>query len=150
MTTNISRETGRLSLLLRSPAKFEPYALPSPPLSLFSILDEDFIQVSYSDLLSASWQRDDAAWQYVKIITSARLFTEEKNKKKKRREGKERNGISIYFFFFPLIPIRANIYFSSPFRNSCVFHHPILRGKRFDAEQSTQRAKLSSAPASLE
>lgn len=125
MTTNISRETGRLSLLLRSPAKFEPYALPSPPLSLFSILDEDFIQVSYSDLLSASWQRDDAAWQYVKIITSARLFTEEKNKKKKkeRRKGKKRNFYLLFLLpsypdtreYLFLLPVSKQLRFPPPY-----------------------------------
>lgn len=122
MTTNISRETGRLSLLLRSPAKFEPYALPSPPLSLFSILDEDFIQVSYSDLLSASWQRDDAAWQYIKIITSARLFTEEKNKKKGEKERKENFYLLFLLPSYPdtreylfLLPVSKQLRFPPPY-----------------------------------
>lgn len=102
MTTNISRETGRLSLLLRSPAKFEPYALRLPsPSSLFSILNEDFIQVSYSDLLSASWQRD--AWQYVKSLRR-RAYLREKNKKEKEME---------FLSSFSSSLLSRGIYFSS-------------------------------------
>lgn len=126
MTTNISRETGLLSLLLRSPAKFEPYALRLPsPSSLFSILNEDFIQVSYSDLLSASWQRD--AWQYVKSLRR-RAYLREKNKKEKEME---------FLSSFSSSLLSRGIYFSSRFETGA-FYHPILRGKRFDAEQSTR------------
>lgn len=142
MTTNISRETGRLSLLLRSPAKFEPYALPSPPLSLFSILDEDFIQVSYSDLLSASWQRDDAAWQYVKIITSARLFTEEKNKKK-GRERKERKFLST--FSSSLLSRYARIFISPPRFETAAFSTTLFSEANVSMPNSQRREQSCQA-----
>lgn len=139
MTTNISRETGRLSLLLRSPAKFEPYALRLPsPSSLFSILNEDFIQVSYSDLLSASWQRD--AWQYVKSLRR-RAYLREKNKK-----GKEMEFLSSFSSSL-LSPKRYLFLF--PFRNRCVLPSYSPR-QTFRCRTVNARAKLSSAPASLE